>query len=589
MDTPKNYEHDCPFEAYITNLGKYNEGELVGEWVKFPTTAEELQKVFDRIGIGSKDEFGNEYEEWFITDYDIYVDGLSDALGEYESLDELNYLASSIDALDEYEFQHFEAALVTSDYSKDAKDIINLIENLDKYDWFPEVEDYSDLGRYYLEESYNREIPEHLLGYFDYEAFGRDAAFNEVGEFTAHGYVRENQSKFIEFYDGERESIPEEYRITNFTTEKEGNRDMDYESFKQEFTEDLKEKLAEHGFENTEMTINEVKKTNQSYEALTVRPEGSNIGINFPIEAAFAEYEHTTDYAGVLAEATLAVSNGLENVPTVDVNELTNYETMKEKLAIEVIATDTNKDLLDKIPHETMEDMSVVYRFILDSNEEGRSSILVTNEMMDRMGVSQDQLKEDALENAPEIRPAVIQGMNEVMMEMMGPEMMEMMGMDELPPEVMYVASVPDRQAGAGVMAYQGFMDEAAEKLGGDFFILPSSLHEVILVPDNEAMRDAGIMDAQALKVMVMEVNANEVRPDEKLTDNVYHYDSKDHVFELAEKFEARQAEKEATADERSEDHGSVLKDLKDKKKEVEKAPAKDVASKAAKAKEETR
>ena len=75
------YDHDCPFEAYITNLGKYNEGELVGEWVKFPTTSEDLKKVFERIGIGSKDDFGNPYEEWFISDYDCYVDGLYELLG----------------------------------------------------------------------------------------------------------------------------------------------------------------------------------------------------------------------------------------------------------------------------------------------------------------------------------------------------------------------------------------------------------------------------------------------------------------------------------------------------------------------------
>ena len=61
------YDKDYPFAAFITNLGKYNEGSLVGEWVKFPTTAEELQKVFERIGIGSKDDFGQPYEEWFIT------------------------------------------------------------------------------------------------------------------------------------------------------------------------------------------------------------------------------------------------------------------------------------------------------------------------------------------------------------------------------------------------------------------------------------------------------------------------------------------------------------------------------------------
>lgn len=62
------YDKDYPFAAFITNLGKYNEGDLVGEWVKFPTTPEEMQKVFERIGIGQKDDFGQPYEEWFITD-----------------------------------------------------------------------------------------------------------------------------------------------------------------------------------------------------------------------------------------------------------------------------------------------------------------------------------------------------------------------------------------------------------------------------------------------------------------------------------------------------------------------------------------
>ncbi len=85
-------------------LGKYNEGELVGEWVKFPTTAEELKEVFKRIGIGQKDDFGQPYEEWFITDYDCYVDGLYSKLGEYENLDELNYLASKLDEMSESEY-----------------------------------------------------------------------------------------------------------------------------------------------------------------------------------------------------------------------------------------------------------------------------------------------------------------------------------------------------------------------------------------------------------------------------------------------------------------------------------------------------
>ena len=113
------YDHDCPFEVFITNLGKYNEGNLVGEWVKFPTTEEELKKVFERIGIepGAPDEYGGHYEEWFITDYDCYVPGLTEAaqLGEYENLDELNYLASKLMELDDCELDRLEAAMEVAD------------------------------------------------------------------------------------------------------------------------------------------------------------------------------------------------------------------------------------------------------------------------------------------------------------------------------------------------------------------------------------------------------------------------------------------------------------------------------------------
>lgn len=143
---------------------------------------------------------------------------------------------------------------------------------------------------------------------------------------------------------------------------------------------------------------------------------------------------------------------GLENVPSVDASELTNYEVMKEKLSIEVISAETNAELLTKVPHESMEDMVVAYRFVLESNDTGRASILVTNDMIDHMGVTHEQLKADALENAPEIRPAVIQGMSEVMREMMGPEAFEMFGLPEEQEEMMYVATVPDKNSGAGCL-----------------------------------------------------------------------------------------------------------------------------------------
>ena len=210
------YDKDYPFAAFITNLGKYNEGELVGEWVKFPTTAEELKKVFDRIGIGQKDDFGQPYEEWFITDYDCYVGALYDKLGEYENLDELNYLASKLDEMGEGEYAQFQAAMEVGDHSGSLQEIINLTDNLDCYDLYPSIQDYDDLGRYYIEELDAMQVPEHLRNYIDYEAYGRDVAMDESGDFTDLGYVRDTGSSFHEYYDGEPGSIPEEYRVMTF-------------------------------------------------------------------------------------------------------------------------------------------------------------------------------------------------------------------------------------------------------------------------------------------------------------------------------------------------------------------------------------
>ena len=211
-----SYNKDYPFAAFITNLGKYNEGELVGEWVKFPTTAEEMKEVFKRIGIGQKDDFGNPYEEWFITDYDCYVDGLYDKLGEYESLDELNYLASKLEEMSDSEYAQFQAGMEMGDHCGSLQEIINLTENLDCYEVYPHIHDYDDLGRYYIEELEVMQVPEHLQNYIDYEAYGRDVAMDENGSFTDQGYVRDTGDRFCEYYDGERGSIPDEYRVMTF-------------------------------------------------------------------------------------------------------------------------------------------------------------------------------------------------------------------------------------------------------------------------------------------------------------------------------------------------------------------------------------
>ena len=198
------------FEAYITNLGKYAEGQLVGETLKFPATTEEVQSLLKNIGVD-----GVRYEEFFITAFDGDVMGLYDYLTEYENLDELNHLAHLISELDSDEIETLEAVLNKGDHTSSVADIINLVHNLDCYDLHPGVTDDETLGRIYVEDMEAIDIPDHLLPYFDYEAYGRDVRINEDGHFAPGGYVLNNGGKFIEYYHG-IEDIPAEHKVFAF-------------------------------------------------------------------------------------------------------------------------------------------------------------------------------------------------------------------------------------------------------------------------------------------------------------------------------------------------------------------------------------
>lgn len=169
--------------AYVTNLGKYNEGELVGAWLDFPTSDFEMKMTLYEIGINEQ------YEEIFITDYESDIAGLCDCLGEYENLLALNYLAKKIEEVD-CTADELEALLDYGEYTGSIEDLITLLDNTDCFVLYPNVESDSDLGNYYIEEmGLLRELKGNVLEhYIDYEAYGRDLRLNEGGLYTKNGY-----------------------------------------------------------------------------------------------------------------------------------------------------------------------------------------------------------------------------------------------------------------------------------------------------------------------------------------------------------------------------------------------------------------
>lgn len=197
---------DAPFRAYITNLGKYTEGNLVGEWVEFPTTREKLQETMERIGIGDKHPDGTVYEEIFIADYEYNIPGIAQLkLGEYENINELNYLAEKIDEIDDNWQNVFLAAVEV--FGNDMASLINLAENLDKYTLYEGAKNDEELGMKLINDG-DKKVPEWLQGYIDYEAYGRDEAINRGGDYSEYGYIEQN-GYMPETYKG-IEDIPDE-------------------------------------------------------------------------------------------------------------------------------------------------------------------------------------------------------------------------------------------------------------------------------------------------------------------------------------------------------------------------------------------
>lgn len=296
---------------------------------------------------------------------------------------------------------------------------------------------------------------------------------------------------------------------------------------------DIAKTTAEKIFPDTEVSTCQVDKLQgASYKGLSVRFKENNTGMSIDLSNAFKSFEKGENSLGEILQGVMdTIRNALKEIPMIKEEDLSDYNRVKEHLVMQLIPKESNQVMLKGLPHKTVEDLAVVYR--VELNDPGHEySALVTDAMLKDFGITAEDLHRDAVISQMNHCPPTLENMSEIMSRMSG-------GIIDVPESPMWVASVEGGLNGAAAVMITDFMDRAAEKLGGNFFVLPSSIHECLFIPDD------GNADRKDLEMMVRSVNRTEVSERDFLSNSVYHYDSMDKVFEKAESYESRVAEKE--------------------------------------------
>ena len=332
---------------------------------------------------------------------------------------------------------------------------------------------------------------------------------------------------------------------------------MNFDEFKKEVEAVVKDYLPDE-YKDAKVSIANVSKIGMTYDSLTVRPEGQVASPAANLNAFFEDYEDGKPFDEVMDDiADVLQTQAPEHMK--NMSWLLDYDQAKDHLFIRVSNAEKNEELISKAPHKMVDDLVITCHIAVDQGPNGMASTVVNNDLMEHYGISEETLFKDAMEKAPEVMPVKIDSMYNVISGMM-PEVMADDMLPDAPAPGMTDMMIVTNQAmvnGASALFYPGVMDDISEKMGGNFVMLPSSTNEVIIVPDRG--------DYQMLEHMVKDINSGCVDPKEQLSDHVYHYDSKEKLFERTDKFEARQAEKDKAPAKKS-----LLSDLKEKKAQVD-------------------
>lgn len=309
---------------------------------------------------------------------------------------------------------------------------------------------------------------------------------------------------------------------------------MNYCEFQSYICDRVKERLGE----DYKISIYSVLKNNSlELEALMIQSKTENICPTIYLEKYYGDYCNGNAIDEIV-DAILALYNSaIEQTPSIDMNNFA-FEDVKSQIYFRLINNKKNKQLLQNVPHKRHLDLAITFHCLVESNPEGIKSFMITNHLIQLWNTDVNELYQLAEENTPRLFPLKINTMEEVLESLLyGPKNYEnlenvedqMVGTSSVRKTLegtstntdmtLLVATNQMGTNGAAVIFYPDFLAKTAKKYQKNLILLPSSIHEFLILPEDEDCCE------DYLTNMVLEVNRTEVATEDILSDHIYYYD----------------------------------------------------------------
>lgn len=293
------------------------------------------------------------------------------------------------------------------------------------------------------------------------------------------------------------------------------------------FTTLVQREVEKRAGENYRVKLNDVMKNNGVVlRGITLMQDDSNISPTIYLNPYYDAYENGDTTIGTVIDEVIDTYERNKINRSIDMKFFLNYETVRSRIIFKLINTEKNRELLRDVPYIPFHDLSIVFQCLVSEERFGNASILIHNVHLQLWKVNARELYECALENTPLLQGYELADMNTVLEEMKALGGIDDEEIEDMQQEVpMYVLSNKSRINGASCILYKDILKDIAMVVDKDLYVLPSSIHEVILLPSD------GTQESEQLKEMVREINQSQVEKEEVLSDSVYYYRRSDDSF----------------------------------------------------------